>query len=255
MPRMKLRRSLIAAVAIGVTVPLFALVPAAAAHVDSPTVTAFHAFVGDPLFGLDTADGKLFGIADDERTAMASTTKLMTLDVALHAVADGIVGLDDDVTVDAFAASLEPGNSVMATISDPFCQFDSNGVNLGSAWSVGSACVTLEPGEVVSLETLMRGMMYPSGNDAAWAIAFYVANAYGEDTNGDNVIDGVDFVERMNQHATALGLTDTHFTSANGWDDPTNANPDPPTSTTTRLRRNSARQSTTASSRMNTSAR
>ena len=184
---------------------LCALVPAAAGHVDLPTVTAQHAFIGDPLFGLDTAEGNLFGIEEDERTAMASTTKLMTLDVTLHAVEDGVVSLNDQVTVDAFAASLEPPNSVMADINN----------------------VTLEPGEVVSLETLIRGMMYPSGNDASWAIAFHVAQAYGDDTNGDAVIDGTDFVERMNQHAAAIGLTDTHFTSANGWDDPTNANPDP----------------------------
>ena len=79
--------------------------------------------------------------------------------------------------------------------------------------------MTLEPGEVVSLRTLIRGMMYPSGNDAAWAIAFHVAQAYGVDQNGDNIVDGLDFVEMMNQHALAIGLTDTHFTSPNGWDD------------------------------------
>ena len=220
-------RGLAVAGATVVVAALFALVPAAGAHVDVPNVTAQHAFIGDPLFGLDTVDGTLLGILPDERSAMASTTKLMTLDVTLHAVDDGVVGLDDQVTVDAFAASIEPGNSVMATIQDPFCQFDANGMNLGSAWSPLSACVTLEPGEIVSLETLIRGMMYPSGNDAAWAIAFYVANAYGDDTNGDMVIDGNDFVERMNQHATAIGLTDTHFTSANGWDDPGAANPLP----------------------------
>jgi D-alanyl-D-alanine carboxypeptidase len=191
--------------AVAVSIALFALVPAAGAHVPSPTVTAQHAFIGDPLFGLDTPDGSLFGILPDERTAMASTTKLMTLDVTLHAVEDGVVGLNDQVTVDAYAASLEPPNSVMADI---------NGV-------------TLEPGEVVSLETLIRGMMYPSGNDAAWAIAYYVAQAYGNDVNGDAVVDGKDFVEMMNQHALDIGLTDTHFTSANGWDDPTNANPAP----------------------------
>jgi D-alanyl-D-alanine carboxypeptidase len=194
-----------AAVATVLSLLFFTLAPGAAAHVDSPDVTAQHAFIGDPLFGLGTSAGKLFGIAEDERTAMASTTKLMTLDVTLHAVEDGVVSLNDQVTVDAFAASLEPPNSVMA---------DTNNV-------------TLEPGEVVSLETLIRGMMYPSGNDAAWAIAYHVAQAYGDDTNGDAVIDGNDFVERMNQHATAIGLVDTHFTSANGWDDPTNANPDP----------------------------
>src|SRR5437867_588917 len=94
--------------AVAVSIALFALVPAAGAHVPSPTVTAQHAFIGDPLFGLDTPDGSLFGILPDERTAMASTTKLMTLDVTLHAVEDGVVGLNDQVTVDAYAASLEP---------------------------------------------------------------------------------------------------------------------------------------------------
>jgi D-alanyl-D-alanine carboxypeptidase len=205
--------------AVALSTAFLALVPAAAGHVNSPTVTALHAFVGDPLFGLDTAEGKLFGISEDERTAMASTTKLMTLDVTLHAIDDGVVSLDDQVVVDPFAASLEPGNSVMATIADPFCRFDANGVDLGQNWSVGSACVTLEPGEVVSLRTLIRGMMYPSGNDAAWAIAFHVAQAYGIDQNGDSIVDGLDFVEMMNQHAVDIGLTDTHFTSANGWDD------------------------------------
>jgi D-alanyl-D-alanine carboxypeptidase len=80
--------------------------------------------------------------------------------------------------------------------------------------------VTLEPGEVVNLDLLVRGMMYPSGNDAAWAIAYHVAQAQGIDRNGDSVIDGSDYVEWMNQQAVADGLVDTHFTSANGWDDP-----------------------------------
>ena len=200
------RRSGLLAVAVALaSATLLMFGTTASAHVDPPTVTAFHAFIGDPLFGLDTPAGTLFGIAPDERTAMASTTKLMTLDVTLHAVEAGVVHLDDQVAVDPFAASIEPGNSVMADI---------NGV-------------TLEPGETVSLETLIRGMMYPSGNDAAWAIAYHVAQAYGAGLDGNGVIDGNDFVVRMNQHAAAIGLVDTHFTSPNGWDDPTAANPSP----------------------------
>jgi D-alanyl-D-alanine carboxypeptidase len=82
--------------------------------------------------------------------------------------------------------------------------------------------VTLEEGEVVSLETLIRGMMYPSGNDAAWAIGRHVAEAYlGPGATGE------DFVAMMNAHAAADGLVDTHFTSPNGWDDPTTASPAP----------------------------
>lgn len=189
--------------AVAASAVFLVLVPAAGAHVPSPTVTAQHAFIGDPLFGLDTPEGTLFGILPDEQTAMASTTKLMTLDVTIHAIDAGVVGRNDQVVVDSFAASIEPGNSVMADI---------NGV-------------TLEPGEVVRLEDLIRGMMYPSGNDAAWAIAYYVANAFGNDVNADGTVDGCDFVELMNQHALDIGLTDTHFTSPNGWDDPGTSSP------------------------------
>ena len=75
--------------------------------------------------------------------------------------------------------------------------------------------VPLEEGEVVSLETLIRGMMYPSGNNAAWAIARHVAEAYlGVGATAD------DFVAMMNQHALDDGLVDTHFMNPNGFDDP-----------------------------------
>ena len=50
------RRLLPVAAAVAMVVPFFGLVATAAGHVDSPTVTALHAFIGDPLFGLDTAE-------------------------------------------------------------------------------------------------------------------------------------------------------------------------------------------------------
>jgi D-alanyl-D-alanine carboxypeptidase len=74
---------------------LCALTPAASAQVNPPSVTALHAFVGDPLFGLNTPAGTLFGVKPDEQTAMASTTKIWTLDYAAHALAAGKVHLDD----------------------------------------------------------------------------------------------------------------------------------------------------------------
>src|SRR5712692_5981943 len=58
---------------------LTALTPVrpAAAHVEPPTLTALHAFVGDPLWGLDTVHGTVLAVAPDEQTAQASTTKIM----------------------------------------------------------------------------------------------------------------------------------------------------------------------------------
>lgn len=179
----------VAAAALGV--PFFGLVTPAAAHVDDPTLTALHAFVGDPLMGLDTPEGTLLGVVPDERTAQASTTKLTTLHLTVLALEEGVVHLDDQVTINATEAGI--GGSSMN---------DVNGV-------------ALEEGEVVSLETLIRGMMYPSGNNAAWAIARHVAEGYlGSGATAQ------DFVAMMNQHVASDGLVDTHYTNPNGFDDP-----------------------------------
>ncbi len=60
-------------------------------------------------------------------------------------------------------------------------------------------------------------MMYPSGNDATYAIARHVAM---------NCLSGTtweDFVDEMNAHAATLGVTDTNFENPNGYDDPFDA--------------------------------
>ena len=64
----------------------------------------------------------------------------------------------------------------------------------------------LRPGEEVTLEALLYGLLLASGNDAALAIAGGCA--------GDLEI----FVEWMNQRAESLGMKNTHFVNPNGLD-------------------------------------
>jgi serine-type D-Ala-D-Ala carboxypeptidase (penicillin-binding protein 5/6) len=54
------------------------------------------------------------------------------------------------------------------------------------------------------MQDLLAGLMLRSGNDAAVAVAEHVAGS--EDA----------FVERMNERASELGMTDTHFINASG---------------------------------------
>jgi serine-type D-Ala-D-Ala carboxypeptidase (penicillin-binding protein 5/6) len=195
--RSHVRSARLVAFALVVSVLRLSLAAPARADFIVPTIVAQHAFVGDPLWGLDTVDGTVFGIAPDERTAMASTTKIMTLHLLNNAIAVGYVSPNDLVTVSALAASI--GGSTMADTSIP--------------------AVPLQAGEIVSLDGLAHGMIYPSGNNAAWAIAEYVATAiYGAFPSSQDAVDR--FVDLMNDHATSMGLVDTHFTSPNGFDDP-----------------------------------
>ncbi len=66
----------------------------------------------------------------------------------------------------------------------------------------------IEPGQEYSILDLLYGMLLPSGNDAAIAIAEHVG---GSETA---------FVRLMNAKAEQLGLTDTQFTNPHGLDDP-----------------------------------
>lgn len=64
----------------------------------------------------------------------------------------------------------------------------------------------LRPGEKLTLETLLYGLLLSSGNDAALAVTECMGGA-------------VPFVARMNEKAAELGMENTHFANPNGLDD------------------------------------
>jgi D-alanyl-D-alanine carboxypeptidase (penicillin-binding protein 5/6) len=135
----------------------------------APKVTAPSAF----LFDADTGVVYYAKDADDERP-MASCTKIMTL---LLAVEHG--NLDQMVKVGADAAALvRPDSSYMG----------------------------VSTGEQLTLRDLLYGLVLPSGNDAAIAIADAISGSVPN------------FVALMNERAKELGLTRTHFVTPNGLD-------------------------------------
>lgn len=71
-----------------------------------------------------------------------------------------------------------------------------------------STLMGLEPWFDVTLEDVLYGLMLPSGNDAAVAIARHIA--------GSEEV----FVQLMNQRAAELGLHNTHFANPHGLDQP-----------------------------------
>ena len=136
-----------------------------------PLVTAEHVAI------LDEDSGELlFGLGEHDRVAPASITKIATTLVALEREPD--LARRIDVTVSGAAMAARNGSSIMG----------------------------LEPGENVSLETLLYGMMLPSGNDAAEQVALELGGS--RET----------YVSWMNQRVAALGLRNTHFINPSGLD-------------------------------------
>lgn len=119
------------------------------------------------------------------RLAMASTTKIMT---AILALENGKLG--DKITFSA-------GDATWGT-------------------SMG-----LKVGEQQTLQNLLYGLMLPSGNDAATAIARYIGSRPQLQARGSPVRSGnpvQSFVALMNLRARQLGLKDTHFINPHGLD-------------------------------------
>ena len=144
--------------------------PAPAAS-GGPTIAARTAFLFDANTGVI-----LYSKNADMELPQASCTKVMT---ALVAVERG--NLDQMITVGADAHALvNPDSSYMG----------------------------LATGEKLTLRDLLYGLMLPSGNDAAVAIADGIAGSVPA------------FVALMNQRAQQLGLTHTHFVNPHGLDAP-----------------------------------
>ena len=80
-------------------------------------------------------------------------------------------------------------------------------IDVDSRTMYDNTVMGLTPGETVSLEALLYGLMLPSGNDAALAIARHLA---GSDAR---------FTELMNDKVRALGLEHSSFRNPHGWDE------------------------------------
>ncbi len=139
--------------------------------VNAPYVAAVAGYAFDANSG-----AVLYSKDANQELPMASCTKIMT---ALLAVEKG--NLDQMITAGADAHALVRSDS---------------------------SYMGLDTGEQLTLRDLLYGLVMPSGNDAAVAIADAIGGTEAH------------FVDMMNARAVQLGLTHTHFANPHGLDAP-----------------------------------
>jgi len=122
----------------------------------------------------------LYAKNPDQQVPPASLAKMMTVYTVFDMVKRGDVKLDQKITFQPEA---------------------------WKQWHAQGSTMFLSPGEQVSVSNLLLGIITLSGNDACIAIA--------EGLSGTEQA----FVQRMNENAKKLGLTGSHFGTANGWPD------------------------------------
>ncbi len=123
-----------------------------------------------------TTNTIIYDLNKDERFAPASMTKLMTLLLIMEAIDSNKISLDDKVLISKNAASM------------------------------GGSQVFLEENSEIEVNQLLKGIAIASGNDAAVAMAEYIASTTDE------------FVKMMNNKVKELGLKNTNFVNVHGLD-------------------------------------
>ena len=108
---------------------------------------------------------------------IASVTKIMTLLLVMEAIEAGRVAWTDPVTCSATAAG------------------------------IGGSQIWLEPGEIMTVEELVKAAAVVSANDACGALAEHLCGSIPV------------FVAAMNERAKQLGMADTEFKDCSGLDD------------------------------------
>ena len=136
-------------------------------HLSAPAAILMEASTGTVIFEQNA----------DVPCSPASITKIMTLLLIFEALERGDISLQDEVMTSAYAQSM------------------------------GGSQVFLEEGEMQTVDTLIKCIAVASGNDAAVAMAEFIAGSEEE------------FVSRMNEKAQELGMDNTHFLDCCGLSD------------------------------------
>lgn len=133
---------------------------------------------------VDGDDGTVLG-GDNVATArpMASTTKIMTAWIVFELAASDTEVLDQEIVFSERAAK-----------------------------TTGSSA-KLSAGDKLPVRELLYGLLLPSGNDAAVALAETFGPRFGSKEDGDAVER---FVAEMNRRAQALGLKEMSFSDPHG---------------------------------------
>jgi D-alanyl-D-alanine carboxypeptidase len=82
----------------------------------------------------------------------------------------------------------------------------------------GSTIAYLKKGQVLTIRNLLAGMLLPSGNDAAYAIAAYVGRKSLEDSKSTKEEAVAEFIRLMNKEAKKLGVKNSSFKTPDGYD-------------------------------------
>jgi serine-type D-Ala-D-Ala carboxypeptidase (penicillin-binding protein 5/6) len=161
--------------AIAGLVCVFAAVPALA------QAPVYESNAGSAIMIAPDSGTVLYAKNADVRVPPASMAKIMTVYVAFDMLKQGLITLEDKITV---------------------------APETWRKWNNQGSTMFLSPGEVVTVRQLLHGIITLSGNDACVVLAEGLAGTEAA------------YVGMMNKTAQKLGLRNSNFANTTGWPDP-----------------------------------
>ena len=137
----------------------------------------YFSFLDGTILGNSTTGEILYESKADNKTAIASTTKLMTYLLVMEAIDAGKISMNDTVTISKAVEKESKSEDHVIPMTE---------------------------GQKASMQDLLEGMLVPSSNECALALAEHVAGSEAE------------FVKLMNQKAKQLGLKTAVFYNPHG---------------------------------------
>ncbi|MFV0517994.1 MAG: D-alanyl-D-alanine carboxypeptidase family protein [Aminipila sp.] len=146
-------------------------------NMDTLGKNGYFNFLNGAIVGNASTGEIIFSDKEDNKVAIASTTKIMTYLLVKEAIDSKKVSLDDEVILSK--------NAEAESVSE-------DGV------------IPMKAGQTVKVSELLEGLLIVSSNECATALAEYVAGSEAK------------FVELMNKKANELGLTSAEFYNPHG---------------------------------------
>ena len=137
----------------------------------------YFSFLDGTILGNSATGEILYESKADNKTAIASTTKLMTYLLVMEAIDAGKISMNDTVTISKAVEKESKSEDYVIPMTE---------------------------GQKASMQDLLEGMLVPSSNECALALAEHVAGSEAE------------FVKLMNQKAIQLGLKTAVFYNPHG---------------------------------------
>lgn len=160
---------------LSLCIVICAALPTASLALEDPDIQSRAAMV------VDRSSGKAFySLNADQLVYPASTTKIMTVLLAIEAIESESVSIYDQVTA--------PADMTYDLVDD-------------------GSTAGIKVGETMTLEDLLYCAMLSSANEACNVIAEYIGGTIGA------------FIQMMNDKAAALGCSNTHFANTHGLPD------------------------------------